>query len=107
MARYMISYIGGDQPASQEEGQKHFAKYMEWLKCLGDAAVSPANPLKDMHVIQPDGTVVEGGVTTMSGFTIIEASSMIAALALAQSCPFLELGGTLEVSEMMPMPGQK
>jgi len=41
----------------------------------------------------------------MSGFTIIEAESMDAALEAARSCPFLEIGGSLEVSELMQMPG--
>jgi hypothetical protein len=31
--------------------------------------------------------------------------SMEDALAAAQSCPFLELNGALEVSEMIEMPG--
>jgi hypothetical protein len=27
MSQYMISYLGGDKPASPEEGQAHMAKY--------------------------------------------------------------------------------
>jgi hypothetical protein len=27
MPQYMISYLGGDKPASPEEGQAHMAKY--------------------------------------------------------------------------------
>ena len=42
----------------------------------------------------------------MSGFTIIKADSMTAALSIAQDCPFLEIGGSLEVSEMMEVPAQ-
>ena len=42
----------------------------------------------------------------MSGFSIIKADSMEAALTIAQDCPFLEIGGSLEVSEMMQMPVQ-
>ena len=42
----------------------------------------------------------------MSGFSIVKADSMAAALSIAQSCPFLEIGGSLEVSEMMEMPLQ-
>ena len=106
MARYVIVYLGGDQPASEEEGKRHFAKYMEWLSSLGDSAVSPANPFKDTKTVSPDGTVTVGGATAMSGFTIIEAESMEAALSVAQSCPFLEVNGTLEVSELVEMPGQ-
>jgi len=49
MAQYIISYLGGDQPSSPEEGQRHFAKYKEWLSSLGDAAVSPANPFMPLE----------------------------------------------------------
>ena len=42
----------------------------------------------------------------MSGLSILRMPSMEAALAAAQSCPFLEINGTLEVSEMIEMPGQ-
>jgi hypothetical protein len=41
----------------------------------------------------------------MSGFTVIEAASMDEALKAAQTCPFLEIGGILEVSELMRMSG--
>ena len=105
MSQYVIVYLGGDQPSSPEEGQKHFAKYKEWLSSLGDSAVSPANPLKDTSTVNPDGTVTTGGTTTMSGYTIIEADSMESALSIAKACPFLDIGGSLEVSELMQMPG--
>ena len=105
MAQYIITYLGGNQPSSPEEGQQHFAKYKEWLTSLGDSAVSPANPLKDTTTVNPDGSVSAGGTTTMSGYTIIESDSMDAALSIAKACPFLEIGGSLEVSELMQMPG--
>jgi hypothetical protein len=105
MTQYVIVYLGGNQPSSPEEGQQHFAKYMEWLSSLGEAAISPANPLKDTMTVNSDGTVTTGGNTTMSGYTIIEADSMDAALSIAGACPFLETGGSLEVSELMKMPG--
>ncbi len=107
MPQYIITYLGGDQPSSPEEGKQHFAKYKEWLSSLGDSAVSPANPLKDTNTVNSDGTVTTGGTTTMSGYTIIEADSMDAALSIAKACPFLDVGGSLEVSELMEMPGQK
>jgi len=105
MPQYVIVYIGGNQPSSPEEGKQHFAKYKEWLSSLGDSAVSPANPLKNTCTVNPDGTVTTGGTTTMSGYTIIEADSMEAALEIAKACPFLDIGGSLEVSELMQMPG--
>ena len=105
MPQFIIVYLGGDQPSSPEEGKRNFAKYMEWLSSLGNSAVSPANPLKNTVTVNPDGTVSPGGKTTMSGYTIIEAESMDAALLAAKTCPFLEVGGSLEVSEMAQMPG--
>lgn len=107
MPRYVISYIGGEQPADAEQGRRNFARYRQWLDALGDAAVSPANPLGNTRTISPDGSVREGGMTAMSGFTIVAAESMEAALTLARGCPFLEIGGSLEVSELMEMPNPK
>jgi len=105
MAQYVIVYLGGNPPSTPEEGKQHMAKYMDWLSSLGDKAVSPANPLKGTQTVNSDGSVSEGGTVGMSGYTIIEADSMEAALSVAKACPFLEVGGTLEVSELMKMPG--
>jgi len=104
MSEYMITYLGGNQPATPEEGKQHFAKYKQWLSSLGDAAISPANPLKGTSTVHADGSVTSGGVSTMSGFTVVEADSMEAALVMAKACPFLDIGGSLEVSELMKMP---
>lgn len=103
MARFMITYLGGDQPSSPEEGQRHFQRYKEWLSSLGDAALSPANPLKDTCTVSPDGSVTNAGTTTMSGYTIVQADSMDKALQMAKSCPFLDINGSLEVSELVEM----
>lgn len=104
MSQYIIVYLGGDQPSSPEESRQHMSKYMDWLSSLGDSAVSPANPLKNTSTVNSDGTVTIGGTTSMSGFTIIKAESMEAALSTAKSCPFLGIGGSLEVSELIQMP---
>jgi hypothetical protein len=103
MSQYVIVYLGGDQPSSPEEGEQHYAKYRDWLSSLGDAAVSPANPFRDTHTINPDGTVTTGSTTAMSGYTIIDVESMEAALEIAKACPFLDIGGSLEVSELVKM----
>ena len=105
MPRYVIVYIGGDQPSSPEEGRKHFAEYKEWLASLGDAAVSPMNPIRDTQTVSPDGTVTSGSLTMMSGYTIVDADSMEAALEMAGACPFLDINGSLEVSELVRIPG--
>jgi len=106
MAQYVFVYLGGNHPSDPDEANKHFAQYMEWLTSLGDAVISPTIPLKDTHTVSPDGAIREGGSSAMSGFSIIKADSLDAALAIAQACPFLEIGGSLEVSELMQIPVQ-
>lgn len=104
MPQYIIVYLGGNQPSTPEEGKQHFAKYKEWLSSLGDSVVSPANPFKNTNTVNPDGTVTAGSTTSMSGYTIIQTDSMESAQSIAKGCPFLEIGGTLEVSELIQMP---
>ena len=105
MPQYIIVYLGGKQPSSPEEGKKHFEKYKEWLASLGDSAVSPMNPFKNTSTLKPDGSITTGSTTSMSGYTIIETDTMEKALEITKACPFLDIGGSLEVSELIQMPG--
>jgi len=105
MPQYVITYLGGNQPSSPEEGKKQMSKYMEWISSLGEKAVSPMNPFKNTSTVNSDGTVTTGSKTSMSGYTIINANSLEEAVSVAKTCPFLEIGGSLEVSELMQMPG--
>jgi len=106
MPHYALVYLGGNPSKTPAADKQHFAEYQQWLAHLGDAAISPANPLKNTHTINHNGEVSSGSTTTMSGYTIIAADSMQAALSIAQSCPFLDIGGSLEVSELAQMPTQ-
>lgn len=101
MPNYLLTYLGGNPPNTPEEGQQYFSKYKQWLADLGGSVVSPANPLKGTQTVNSDGSTSESGTTGMSGYTIVEADSMDAALAMAKSYPFLEIDGSLETSELV------
>ena len=104
MPQFMLTYVGSpNQPSTPEDGKKHMAEYKAWLGSLGAAAISPMNPLKNTCLLNPDASVTQGGITGMSGFTLIEAESLEAALEIAKACPYLGIGGTLEVSEKIEM----
>ena len=103
MPHFAIVYFGGNQPSDPNAGKQNFAKYMERLKSLGDAALSPANPLKSTKTAHPDGSVTDGSGSATSGYTIIDAETTDSAVAIAKACPFLEIGGSLEVSELVQM----
>ncbi|HEY6094128.1 MAG TPA: YciI family protein [Gallionellaceae bacterium] len=106
MKQYVLAYLGGNHPTNPEEARLHHMKYVEWLSSLGDALVVPTIPLKDTSTVSSNGSVREGSTSAMSGFSVIKADSMEAALSIAQACPFLEIGGSLEVSEVMRLPVQ-
>jgi hypothetical protein len=107
MPQFIFVYLGGELPDSPQEEQKHFQRYQRWLDSLGNAVISPAIPFGDTHVVQPDGTLSSGSTSAMSGLSIMRMDSLEEALAAARSCPFLEINGTLEVSEMIEMSGQQ
>ncbi len=106
MPQYIFVYLGGNQPSDPEQGKKHFEQYQQWLADLGDAVVSPAIPFKDTHTVHPDGTAEPGTTTLISGLSILQFDSMQSAVDAARACPFLEIKGTLEISEMIEMPKQ-
>jgi hypothetical protein len=106
MPQYIFVYLGGQYPSDPDEGKKHFKKYQQWLNSLGNAVVSPAVPFKDTHTVRADGSALPGSISAMSGLSILRMPSMEVALEAAQACPFLEINGTLEVSEMIEMSGQ-
>ena len=103
MPQYIFVYLGGEYPSNPEEGQKHFEAYQQWLVSLGDAVISPAIPFKDTHTVQSGDRASPGTMSAMSGMSIIRAASMEEAIEAAKRCPFLDIDGTLEVSEMIEM----
>ena len=103
MPNYIIAYHGGNKPESPEEGAKHMAKWKAWVEGLGDAVVNPGTPLGKSKTVSSSGVTDDGGPNPLSGFSMVKADSMDAALEMAKACPFLETGGTLEVAEVMEM----
>ncbi len=102
MPDFIIAYHGGKKPESPEEGAKHMAKWKAWIGGLGDAVVNPGTPLGKSKIVSSAGVSDDGGSNSLTGFSIVKADSMDAALEMAKECPFLDIG-TLEVAEVMKM----
>ena len=101
MPKFVLTFEGGRQPSSPEEGQKHMADYMAWMKNLGEAIVMPQTPFKTSKIVSKDGVTDPSG-SPLRGFLMIEAEDMAAAVEIAQACPFLEMG-EMRVAETMEM----
>lgn len=103
MADYIFAYHGGNKPESPEAGAEMMAKWKAWLGGLGDAVVNPGTPLGMSKTVSAAGVADDGGANPLSGYSVVTAETMDAALEMAKSCPVLETGGTIEVAEMMQM----
>ena len=104
MANYIIAYHGGKMPATPEEGAQHMAKWKTWIGGLGDAVVNPGTPLGKSKTVSSSGVTDGGGADPLIGFSVVKADSMEAALEMAKACPYVDIG-SVEVAEMMEMPG--
>ncbi len=102
MPKYIFAYHGGERPENPEEGAKHMARWKAWVEGLGTAVVNPGTPLGKSKTVSSSGVANDGGANPLSGFSIVRADSLDAAVEIAKGCPYLEFG-TIEVAEVMEM----
>ena len=98
MANYVLVYHGGSMPESPEEGVKVMAAWTEWFGHLGGALVDGGNPASATKTIAANGSVSDDA-TGPSGYSIIKADSLDAAVGLAKGCPVLQGGASIQVVE--------
>ena len=92
MSNYIIAYHGGAKPASPEEGAQQKAKWKAWVDGLGEAIVNPGTPLGTSKMASTGGVSDHNGSDKLTGFSIVKADDMDAALEIAKRCPFLDIG---------------
>ncbi|MGE4611515.1 MAG: hypothetical protein AAED33_09000 [Paracoccaceae bacterium] len=102
MTQYIIVYRGMKNPPSPDQGEGGREKLGEWVANLGDAVVNAGTPCMHSKTVSGDAVQDTGMETAMTGYTIVETDSMDAAIEMAKSCPYLEMGD-LEVCEQMSM----
>jgi hypothetical protein len=96
---YLLVYHGGSMPDSPDETAKVMQAWTDWFGTLGDKLVDGGNPVSQVKTIGADGAVRDGTVNPPSGYSIIKADSLDAAVTLAKGCPVLDAGASVEVAE--------
>ncbi len=101
MNKFLLLYSGGGMPETEEETAAVMKAWEDWYTQLGSAVVDPGNPIgPTAKSITPDGAVKDGSVwPTATGYTIVKADSLDAAVKLAQGCPVLQGGSEISVFE--------
>ncbi len=101
MTKYVLLYVGGGMPETEAETAAVMKAWEAWYTSLGDAVVDPGYPFTPAaKSIASDGTVSDGPAGPMAtGYTIVQAESLDAAVRMGQSCPVLQGGADISVFE--------
>ena len=102
MANFLLTYHGGGMPETPDEQAQVMQAWTTWFGQLGDGLVDGGNPTSQSRAISPDGSVMEA-TSAPTGYSIIKADSLDAAVMAAQSCPVLAGGAVVVVSETFPV----
>lgn len=110
MEKFMLIFHGGlMSEASPDQMQANMGKWMSWIEKLSKegkyVAGEPLLPGGKL-VSGPGGkTVTDGpyteGKEVVGGFFIIDAKDMDEAVAISKDCPDYELGGSVQVRQVM------
>lgn len=103
MANYVFAYRGGKGVAADEAARNaQMARWSQWFGELGSAVVDGGAAMGAARTVGP-GSVGDGGSLALTGYSIVSAESLDAAVELARGCPVLEIGGTVDVYEAIAM----
>lgn len=100
MANYLYVYHGGSMPDTEEERNQEMAAWGAWFQGLGSSVVDPGNPAGPAKTVSADGVSDNGGANPASGYSLVSADNLDAAVAKAQDCPIVKRGGSVEVAEI-------
>ncbi len=102
MKNYVFAYYGVPKFDTPAAGKQHMTKWKAWVDGLGDALIDPGKPVAAPKNVSARGVSNRAEADRFTGYSLVQADSIEAALAMAQKCPHLE-HGTIDVAEVMPM----
>jgi hypothetical protein len=113
MKEFMMIFIGadyGDAGLSPEQMQQRMGLWMSWIDNLknenlyvtGNPLLPEAKRVSGNEQVITDGPFVESN-ELIGGYFIYKANDMDHALALTDGYPDFDLGGSVEVREIMTM----
>ena len=96
MSTYLFAYRAPRdyQPGNRDE----MIAWQTWFEELGGALVDAGNPIFSR-------TTIGAGTsdTDLGGYSLVIADNVDAAMKLAHGCPFMKLGGGVEIGEITPL----
>jgi hypothetical protein len=104
MTNFLLLYTGGTMPEDPEENAAVMAAWGAWYAGLGEAVVDGGAPLSGSKNVTAKG-VGDGSISSppVTGYTIISAESLDAAVAAVAGHPHVNYGGQVSVHETFQM----
>jgi YCII-related domain len=95
MTNYVLTFRGqpGRTPTAAEE-----ARWPAWFGQIGASIADTGNRVGQARSVGYHGERDDA----LRGYIVITAADFDAAVAIAQGCPVLQQGGSLEVGEIVP-----
>jgi len=105
MANFLLLYTGGSMPQTPAEQEQVMAAWNAWFGKIGSNLVDGGNPFTPAaKSISSNGAVSDGPVGELAtGYSIIKADSLDAAVAVARECPVTLGGAKITVYETFPV----
>ena len=95
MTSFVLTFRNAaDRTITEAEGQA----WMEWFGQIGSSILDAGSRVGSTNAL---GAAPSGSVIT--GYTVIKATDLEAAVLLAKGCPGLAQGGAVEVGELVAM----
>jgi hypothetical protein len=101
MGKYLVLFYGewATTPAKQK---KSMDEWTTWFGKLGKAVVVKGGPTMPGKIIRKSGTR-DIGANPVAGYSVFQADSLDAAVALAKGCPSIPDGFKVAVYEIVSM----
>ncbi|MCO6450017.1 MAG: hypothetical protein J5I90_04440 [Caldilineales bacterium] len=104
MTHYVLLYIGGTYPETPEEQQAVMGAWGAWYGKMGDAIIDGGKPFGPGKTVTAKGVDDGPGMSpAVTGYTVISADSLDAAVALCKDHPHCQFGGQVSVNETFDM----
>lgn len=106
MPKYLVTYHGGPgMPTDPDAARQMMEAFQGWAGGVGRLLVDPGAPIGPARTVTASGSTDGQQEAAIGGYSILEAEDLEGAVALVESHPFLQRGGTLQVNEAEALGG--
>ena len=82
--------------------KQEVAAFQKWVAAAGSAVVDPGSPV---HMVDQVSSGSPAPAADVGGYSMIEAADVNAAKEILKSHPYVGRGGTLQINEVIAIPG--